>query len=107
MLPKLCDNMATDFFQRQDHARRQTTRLLVMFAFSVAAIILAIYLVVVLGAAGVQQDRYGAHVHPAAQPNLWNPRALRLGHAGHARWSSASAASTRSPSFRPAASRSP
>ena len=66
--------MATDFFQRQDHARRQTARLLVMFALSVAAIILAIYLVAVLGTAGVQQDhRYGAHAHPAAQPSLWNP----------------------------------
>ena len=41
---------------------------------SVAAIILAIYLVAVLGTAGVEQDhRYGVHAHPAAQPSLWNP----------------------------------
>ena len=53
--------MATDFFDRQDHARRQTARLLVMFALAVVAIILAIYLVAVLGAAGVEQDHARGH----------------------------------------------
>ena len=42
--------MATDFFDRQDHARRQTRWLLVMFALAVVVIILAIYLVVTLAA---------------------------------------------------------
>ena len=37
--------MTSDFFDRQDHARRQTVRLLVLFAFAVVAIILTIYLV--------------------------------------------------------------
>jgi Zn-dependent protease with chaperone function len=61
--------MATDFFDRQDHARRQTVRLLVMFAFAVAAIIVAIYMVVVLGM-GAAEER---HYHAAANVHLWNP----------------------------------
>ena len=46
--------MATDFFDRQDHARRQTIRLLVMFVLSVVVIILAIYLVVAVAAGGME-----------------------------------------------------
>ena len=49
--------MATDFFDRQDHARRQTRQLVVMFGLSVAAIIVAIYLVV---AVGTERRRAGA-----------------------------------------------
>ncbi len=37
--------MTSDFFERQDHARRQTARLLVLFVLAVVAIILTIYLV--------------------------------------------------------------
>ncbi len=37
-----------DFFDRQDHARRQTRRLVVMFVLAVATIILAIYLLLAL-----------------------------------------------------------
>ena len=65
--------MATDFFDRQDHARRQTTRLLVMFVLAVAAIILADLSGGGAGRGSVEQDRHGVHAHPAAQPNLWNP----------------------------------
>ena len=43
--------MATDFFDRQDHARRQTWRLIVLFTLSLVAIIIAIYLVVAVGLA--------------------------------------------------------
>jgi Zn-dependent protease with chaperone function len=38
-----------DFFDRQDHARRQTQRLLVMFVLAVVVTILAIYLVLAIG----------------------------------------------------------
>ncbi len=75
--------MATDFFDRQDHARRQTTRLLVMFVLSVVVIILAIYLVVAV-AAGATESRplhpsrylYDEPGQPMALhgPTLWNPQ---------------------------------
>jgi Zn-dependent protease with chaperone function len=61
--------MATDFFQRQDHARRQTTRLLLLFGLSVAAIILVIYLVLVMGTAGAEHGRNGLR----PPPQYWNP----------------------------------
>ena len=35
--------MAMDFFERQDHARRQTFKLIVLFGISVAVIIAAVY----------------------------------------------------------------
>ena len=37
--------MATDFFQRQDHARRQTTRLLVMLGGGLIVVVAAVALV--------------------------------------------------------------
>ena len=40
--------MAMDFFERQDHARRQTVKLLVLFGLSVAVIIVAVYVVALL-----------------------------------------------------------
>ena len=58
------------FFEREDHARRQTTRLLVMFAASVALIILAIYLVAVLTLGSGPAGRMANHAGPAG---LWNP----------------------------------
>ena len=63
--------MAMDFFENQDHARRQTTRLLVMFALAVAVIILAIYLVgvLVLGKASQTLPQQGWLA-------LWNPELL-------------------------------
>ncbi len=61
--------MTSDFFDRQDHARRQTTRLLVMFVLAVVAIILAIYLLLAIGASGVEPGRPTAH----ASPTIWNP----------------------------------
>ena len=45
--------MAVDFFEREDNARRQTVRLLVMFALCVAVIILLVYLVAVIALAWV------------------------------------------------------
>ncbi len=72
--------MATDFFARQDHARRQTVRLIVLFALSVAAIIIAIYLVVAVGLSGAESTHahhavYGQPEHYAAAPHrgLWRP----------------------------------
>jgi Zn-dependent protease with chaperone function len=57
--------MATDFFDRQDYARRQTTRLLVMFALSVVIIILAIYLVV---AVALDSSGACARLHSSRPP---------------------------------------
>ncbi len=45
--------MATDFFDRQDYARRQTRRLVVLFGLAVAAIIVAIYLLLAVATSGV------------------------------------------------------
>ena len=57
--------MTTDFFDRQDHARRQTTRLLVMFGLAVVAIILAIYLLLAIGAAMASSRAHStAHASP-------------------------------------------
>jgi Zn-dependent protease with chaperone function len=66
-----------DFFDRQDHARRQTRRLVVMFILAVAVIILAIYLVLVLamGAAAPTLDTLG--MRPGVrhyQPDPWYPQ---------------------------------
>ena len=74
--------MAMDFFQREDDARRQTVRLLVMFALSVGTIILAIYLVAVIamGAAGGQKaiasladPRAGLRPGMSGPRGFWNP----------------------------------
>ena len=62
--------MTTDFFDRQDYARRQTRRLLVMFALSVAVIILAIYLLAAIGATNVEARQ---HTGPPAARTLWHP----------------------------------
>ena len=65
--------MAIDFFARQDHARRQTVRLVVLFAISVAVIIAAVYAIALL----VTQGGGNAHGrHPAAPINLWDPPLL-------------------------------
>jgi Zn-dependent protease with chaperone function len=81
--------MATDFFDRQDYARRQTTRLLVMFVLSVVIIILAIYLVVAvaLDSSGARarlhssRPPYGMVEQPIDEqpmarsgPSYWNPQ---------------------------------
>ena len=63
--------MAMDFFENQDHARRQTTRLLVLFALAVTAIILAIYLAGVLLLGNVPE---AAPQHGWAA--FWNPELL-------------------------------
>jgi Zn-dependent protease with chaperone function len=67
--------MATDFFDRQDHARRLTRRLVILFAISVATIILAIYLVLVAVGAGDVVNNSGHHaVH--GPRTRWNPLLL-------------------------------
>ncbi len=63
--------MATDFFDRQDHARRQTVRLIVLFALSVLVIILAVYAVVILI---TQSGSHGRHA--VATMTWWNPQLL-------------------------------
>jgi Zn-dependent protease with chaperone function len=72
--------MAMDFFERQDHARRQTVRLLVMFAFSVVAIILAVYLAAVLtvGLSSAKQHlvEIGSVDYRPTPAVLWNPPLL-------------------------------
>ena len=65
--------MAMDFFERQDHARRQTVRLIVLFGLSVAVIILAVYAVALL----ITQGGGPAHGgHAAAPIELWDPGLL-------------------------------
>ena len=65
--------MPMDFFARQDHARRQTVKLLVLFGISVAVIIAAVYVVAVLVVHGT------AHSHgrvPSAPISFWDPSLL-------------------------------
>jgi Zn-dependent protease with chaperone function len=67
--------MASDFFDREDHARRQTRRLLVMFTMAVAVIILLVYLLLAVAT----RDLATAHgtaprwAPAPAAPSLWNP----------------------------------
>jgi Zn-dependent protease with chaperone function len=62
-----------DFFARQDHARRQTIKLLVLFGLSVAVIILAVYLVAVLALHGNDIS----HGRMAGNPwRYWDPSLL-------------------------------
>ena len=65
--------MAMDFFERQDHARRQTVKLMVLFGLSVAVIIVAVYVVALL----ITQGGGNAHGRHAAAPlNFWDPGLL-------------------------------
>ena len=63
--------MAMDFFENQDHARRQTTRLLVLFALAVNVIILAVYLAGVLLLGGVPKS-----LPQRGWAAFWNPDLL-------------------------------
>ncbi len=65
-----------DFFARQDHARRQTVKLLVLFGISVAVIIAAVYLAAVLVVHGRDYAHagYGRVPHPAM--TFWDPSLL-------------------------------
>ena len=72
--------MATDFFDRQDHARRQTTRLIVLFMLAVAVIIVAIYFVVAIGTDAAESNRHYQAVRDAWEPatvhvhqGIWRP----------------------------------
>jgi Zn-dependent protease with chaperone function len=62
--------MATDFFDRQDNARRQTRRLVVMFALSVAVIVAVVCLVAAMIADGYYASRL-MEEHPPR--TLWHP----------------------------------
>ena len=62
-----------DFFERQDHARRQTVRLIVLFALSVAVIIAAVYVIALLITQG-GGNSHGRHV--ATSMNYWDPGLL-------------------------------
>jgi Zn-dependent protease with chaperone function len=65
--------MAMDFFERQDHARRQTVRLIVLFSLSVAVIVMAVYVVAVL----ITQGGGNPHGPRAGAPmDLWDPELL-------------------------------
>jgi Zn-dependent protease with chaperone function len=73
--------MATDFFDRQDHARRLTWRLLVLFFASVLAIILAIYVALALGLMWAEPVHdltrpweQAARFSQPATPSVWNPQ---------------------------------
>ena len=61
--------MATDFFDRQDYARRQTRWLLVLFGLSVAAIVVVVYFAVVMGLAASNDRHFG----PSPPLHLWQP----------------------------------
>jgi Zn-dependent protease with chaperone function len=50
--------MATDFFERQDVARRNTTRLVVLFVLAVLAIVASIYLLLVVALSFGAPDAY-------------------------------------------------
>ena len=67
-----------DFFQRQDAARKNTTRLIVYFCFAVAGIILSVYLAAMLLFAGVKaktnRRTYDDSNSPTAQFTLWQPQ---------------------------------
>ncbi len=63
-----------DFFERQDHARRQTVKLLVLFGLSVAVIIVAVYVVALLITQGGGGNAHGPHA--AAPIDFWDPGLL-------------------------------
>jgi len=63
--------MATDFFERQDNARRQTFRLLVMFGLSVVVIILVIYLIAVLATGAA--ETHARHAPRGSLVHIWDP----------------------------------
>lgn len=59
--------MATDFFQRQDNARRQTRLLLFLLVVGIAALILVLYLAAVFIISAQGERTPGSQVH------LWDP----------------------------------
>jgi Zn-dependent protease with chaperone function len=66
-----------DFFERQEKARKHTKLLEVYFAFAVMGIVLAVYLVAVVGMSyyRLRMARHGYYYHePAGEIALWDPR---------------------------------
>jgi Zn-dependent protease with chaperone function len=69
--------MPQDFFARQDHARRQTVKLLVLFGISVAVIIVAVYFVAVLVVHNGNFAKVGTHGRmPPGPMSYWDPSLL-------------------------------
>ena len=65
--------MATDFFDRQDHARRQTRRLVVMFALAVVVIVMAVYFVAVAVTGVVGEEPFLRLDTPYPDALWWHP----------------------------------
>ena len=65
--------MATNFFESQEAARRNTGRLVVLFGLAVIAIALTVYALAVGLMAYQGQDRAGAIL---VDPNWWDPELL-------------------------------
>ena len=64
-----------DFFQHQDEARRQTGRLVLLFAGAVVAIVIAVYLVVI-GVFVLVDDTQRARPDVVSVVDLWQPSYL-------------------------------
>jgi Zn-dependent protease with chaperone function len=71
--------MATDFFERQDAARRNTTRLVVLFTLAVLAIVASIYLLLVVALGFAAPD---ASAPGLDWPLAFDPAVLGLAIAG-------------------------
>ena len=71
--------MAMDFFERQDRARKQTVKLIVLFVLAVIVIIIAVYAVAILFFPGGGR---GHGRYPAAPVSFWDPGLLLLVAAG-------------------------
>src|SRR6266404_4779117 len=67
--------MATDFFDQQDAARRQTARLIALFLVAVVLIVLAVYAVATLIAMNASGGPTGG---PAPAPALFDPARFAL-----------------------------
>jgi len=65
-----------NFYEHQEHARKQTVRLIVLYALAVLGIVVLVYLAVTLLVVFTHyRDRAGLESTTAA-PNLWEPRLL-------------------------------
>lgn len=66
--------MSTNFFERQDEARRQTTLLIVYFAIAVVAIVVSVYLIVALIFAATEHTGDdAADTASTLVTTFWNP----------------------------------
>ena len=76
--------MATDFFERQDAARRNTTRLVILFALAVLALIVSIDLLLAatMGYLGRNPETGAVDWTLAADPRVLSSGGLRHAHRG-------------------------